>query len=139
MNYIKIQFLTILTFFLFSCSTTLNQSNNLTVVDQNFEDKNFNLSYKVDIEPVIPKSKLLKKIKYPKEAHIQEIEEIIIVELYIENDGEIQYLKVMKGDNQLLINTVIKAFREIRCIPAQINDKNVASKLRFPVRFKINK
>ena len=93
--------------------------------------------HKITDIPVIPTKEVLSKIIYPPMALRQGIEAVVYLELYIDTEGNIRRIEVLKDPGHGFADSAIAALTDIKCIPAKANGISVPVKFRYPVRFKL--
>ena len=91
--------------------------------------------HKISVVPEIPTKAILSKIEYPKMAMKQGIEGVVYLELFIDENGNIRRINVLKDPGYGFAEAAIAALDGIICKPALVNDKPVAVRFRYPVRF----
>lgn len=91
--------------------------------------------HKISVVPEIPTKSILSKIEYPKMAMKQGIEGVVYLELFIDENGNIKQVNVLKDPGYGFAEAAIAALDGIICKPALMNDKPVAVRFRYPVRF----
>jgi periplasmic protein TonB len=92
--------------------------------------------YKLIKAPVMPVNEIQSKIIYPPLANKQGIEAIVIVELYIDQNGSIKKISILKDPGYGFAEAAINALKGIKCIPGEAaNGVKAASIFRYPVRF----
>lgn len=91
--------------------------------------------HKISVIPEIPTKQILSKIEYPKMAMKQGIEGVVYLELFIDEYGNIRRVNVLKDPGYGFADAAIAALEGISCKPAMMNDKPVAVRFRYPVRF----
>ncbi len=91
--------------------------------------------HKISVVPEIPTKSILSKIEYPKMAMKQGIEGVVYLELFIDENGNIRQVNVLKDPGYGFAEAAIAALDGIICKPALMNDKPVAVRFRYPVRF----
>ena len=91
--------------------------------------------HKISVVPEIPTKTILSKIEYPKMAMKQGIEGVVYLELFIDEAGNIRHINVLKDPGYGFAEAAIAALDGIICKPALMNDKPVAVRFRYPVRF----
>lgn len=102
------------------------------------EDIDYVPQHKISVIPEIPTKTILSKIEYPKMAMKQGIEGVVYLELFIDESGNIRRINVLKDPGYGFADAAIAALDGIRCKPALVNDKPVAVRFRYPVRFVLN-
>ena len=65
----------------------------------------------------------------------QGIEGVVYLELFIDENGNIRQVNVLKDPGYGFAEAAIAALDGITCKPALMNDKPVAVRFRYPVRF----
>ena len=91
--------------------------------------------HKISVVPEIPTKAILSKIEYPKMAMKQGIEGVVYLELFIDEAGNIRRVNVLKDPGYGFADAAIAALDGITCKPALMNDKPVAVRFRYPIRF----
>ncbi len=91
--------------------------------------------HKISVVPEIPTKTILSKIEYPKMAMKQGIEGVVYLELFIDENGNIRRVNVLKDPGYGFAEAAIAALDGITCKPALVNDKPVAVRFRYPIRF----
>ena len=99
------------------------------------EDIDYVPQHKISVVPEIPTKAILSKIEYPKMAMKQGIEGVVYLELFIDENGNIRRINVLKDPGYGFAEAAIAALEGITCKPAMMNDKPVAVRFRYPVRF----
>lgn len=94
--------------------------------------------HKISSIPVIPTREVLSRIVYPPMALKQGIEAIVYLELFIDSNGTIKKIKVLKDPGHGFAEAAVNALQGLSCIPANVNGKNCAVKYRYPVKFTLN-
>lgn len=94
--------------------------------------------HKISVIPEIPTKDILARIDYPPIALRQGIEGIVYLELFIDQTGAIRKISVLKDPGFGFADAALAALAGIRCKPAMANGVPVATRFRYPVRFKIN-
>ena len=102
------------------------------------EDIDYVPQHKISVVPEIPTKTILSKIEYPKMAMKQGIEGVVYLELFIDEEGNIRRINVLKDPGYGFAEAAIDALQGIKCKPALVNDKPVAVRFRYPVRFKLS-
>lgn len=93
---------------------------------------------KISKVPQLPAKEILSRIVYPAMAHRQGIEGVVYLELYIDAEGNIRKIVVLKDPGHGFAEAAVAAMEGIKCVPAQANGKNVPVRFRYPVKFKLN-
>ena len=109
------------------------QETEKEVVD--VEDIDYVPQHKITVVPEIPTKTILSKIEYPKMAMKQGIEGVVYLELFIDEKGNIRRINVLKDPGYGFAEAAVAALDGIICKPALVNDKPVAVRFRYPVRF----
>ena len=94
--------------------------------------------HKISVVPEIPTKAILSKIEYPKMAMKQGIEGVVYLELFIDEAGNIRKVNVLKDPGYGFAEAALAALDGIICKPALMNEKPVAVRFRYPVRFVLN-
>ena len=94
--------------------------------------------HKISVIPEIPTKTILSRIEYPKMAMKQGIEGVVYLELFIDENGNIRRVNVLKDPGYGFADAAIAALEGVVCKPALVNDKPVAVRFRYPVRFVLN-
>lgn len=94
--------------------------------------------HKISVIPEIPTKDILARIDYPPIALRQGIEGVVYLELFIDQAGAIRKISVLKDPGFGFADAALAALDGIRCKPAMANGVPVATRFRYPVRFKIN-
>lgn len=100
---------------------------------------NYLPQHKISNAPGIPTKEVMERaVKlYPTLANKQKIEGVVILELYIDQYGNIRDIKILKEPGYGLGEAAVKAIEGLKCAPALANGKSVAVRFRYPVRFKL--
>ena len=91
--------------------------------------------HKISVIPEIPTKAILSKIEYPKMAMKQGIEGVVYLELFIDEAGNIRKVNVLKDPGYGFAEAALAALDGITCKPALVNEKPVAVRFRYPIRF----
>ena len=102
------------------------------------EEIEYVAQHKISVVPEIPTKEILSKIEYPKMAMKQGIEGVVYLELFIDENGNIRRVNVLKDPGYGFAEAATVALDGIVCKPALMNDKPVAVRFRYPVRFVLN-
>ena len=79
------------------------------------------------------------KIIYPEEAKQQNIEGKVIVEIFVNAQGEVTGASVVEGIEKGGLNAAaLKAVRKISFSPALQDEKPIAVRIQLPIQFKLN-
>jgi protein TonB len=95
--------------------------------------------HKVTDAPKFNEKELLADLVYPPIALRSGITGSVIVELFIDRNGQIQRVLIMqeKPENRGFGEAAVKAFTGKRVVPAYANGEPVSIRFRYPVRFTI--
>jgi protein TonB len=93
--------------------------------------------HKISVPPLMPVEEIRKRIVYPPLANRQRIEGVVFLELYIDKEGMIRKIVVLKDPGYGFAEAAIKALEGLRVEPAKANGVEVAVKFRYPIRFTI--
>ena len=85
--------------------------------------------------PGIPVDEILNRIEYPLMAQRQGIEAVVYVELYIDKEGRIRNIAVLKDPGNGFAEAAVAALTGLVCTPAKANGEPVAVRYRYPIRF----
>lgn len=107
-------------------------------VEEAPEEIDYIPQHKISVVPEIPTKQILSKIEYPKMAMKQGIEGVVYLELFIDEAGNIRHINVLKDPGYGFAEAAIAALDSVTCKPALMNDKPVAVRFRYPVRFVLN-
>lgn len=91
--------------------------------------------HRVSKPPGIPADTIRSRIQYPPLANRQGIEGVVYLELFVDADGVIQKIEVLRDPGYGLADAAIAAFDGITVTPAEANGVPVAVRYRYPVRF----
>ncbi|MDR0411971.1 MAG: TonB family protein [Treponema sp.] len=96
---------------------------------------------KISEVPKIDADRIRNNIIYPPIASRAGVEGTVVLELFIDNKGEIRHIGVLKEDppDRGFGDAAINAFKGVTAIPAESNGQAVAVRYRYPVRFKVSK
>lgn len=94
--------------------------------------------HKISSVPIIPSREVLSRIVYPPMALKQGIEAVVYLELFIDSNGSIKKIKVLKDPGHGFAEAAVKALQGVTCVPANANGKNCAVRYRYPVKFTLN-
>jgi protein TonB len=93
--------------------------------------------HKISVLPEMPKDDILRKIVYPPLANRQRIEGVVFLELFIDKNGKIRNIVVLKDPGYGFADAAIKALEGMTVKPAEANGIPVAVRYRYPIRFKL--
>ena len=91
--------------------------------------------HRVSKPPGIPTDHVRSNIEYPTLANRQGIEGVVYLELFVDADGTIQKIQVLRDPGYGLGQAAVAAFEGVRVTPAEANGVAVAVRYRYPVRF----
>ena len=94
--------------------------------------------HKISSVPIIPSREVLSRIVSPPMALKQGIEAVVYLELFIDSNGSIKKIKVLKDPGHGFAEAAVKALQGVTCVPANANGKNCAVRYRYPVKFTLN-
>ena len=94
--------------------------------------------HKISSVPIIPSREVLSRIVYPPMALKQGIEAVVYLELFIDSNGSIKKIKVLKDPGHGFAEAAVAALKGVSCIPANVNGQNCAVRYRYPVKFTLN-
>ncbi|HOJ64269.1 MAG TPA: energy transducer TonB [Spirochaetota bacterium] len=95
--------------------------------------------HKISKLPELPAEEIKSRIVYPPLANKQGIEGIVYLELFIDQNGIIRKIEVLKDPGYGFAEAAIKALQNIKCKPAEANGIPVAVRYRYPIRFTLKK
>ena len=93
--------------------------------------------HKISVPPKVPVDQVLRQLIYPPQANRQRIEGVVYLELFIDREGVIRKIEVLKDPGYGFAEAAVKAFQGVRCTPAEANGVPVAVRYRYPIRFKL--
>ncbi len=93
--------------------------------------------HKISEIPILPRDEIISRVIYPAGAKKQEIEGIVYLELFIDQEGNIKHIEVLKDPGYGFAEAAKEALKGIKCIPAKANGVPVAVKFRYPIRFSL--
>ena len=93
--------------------------------------------HKISLIPEIPSKEILSRITYPPIALKQGIEGVVYLELFIDADGRIRKINVLKDPGYGFAEAAVDAIKGLICKPALVNGKPVPVRFRYPVRFSV--
>jgi len=94
--------------------------------------------HKISKIPGIPSDRILERIIYPPMALRQNLEAVVYVELFIDEEGLIRRVSVLKDPGHGFAESAVKALEGLRCTPAEANGVPVPVRYRYPIRFVLN-
>jgi protein TonB len=89
-------------------------------------DPDYIPQFKITKLPVIPAKELVSRIGYPLLAAKQGIEAIVYLELFIDGEGRIRKISVLKDPGFGFAGAATAALRGIACAPAEVDGRTVA-------------
>jgi protein TonB len=103
------------------------------------EAENYLPMHKISVAPAFAEADILKSLVYPPIAQRSGIEGMVHLELFIDRQGVVQRVIVLKEnpENYGFGEAAAKAFRGRLCVPAEANGAAVAVRYRYPVRFRL--
>jgi len=93
--------------------------------------------HKISVPPVMPAEAIRKRIQYPPLANRQKIEGVVFLELYIDKNGNIRNIVVLKDPGYGFAEAAVEALSGMTVEPAEANGIPVAVRFRYPIRFKL--
>lgn len=91
--------------------------------------------HKISTVPEIPTKQILDSIVYPAMALRQGIEGVVYLELFIDSEGIIRKIEILKDPGYGFAEAALDALKDVVCVPATANGQKVAVRFRYPVRF----
>ncbi len=81
--------------------------------------------------------KLLSEVRvaYPPEAKKQGVQGAVVMDLLIDGEGRVREARLLEGPGNGLNEAALEAARGFRFVPAKIEDKTVAVRIRYAYRF----
>lgn len=119
-------------------SETVVETKEEVFVEQKQEEIVYLPQHKISSVPIIPSREVLSRIVYPPMALKQGIEAVVYLELFIDSNGYIKKIKVLKDPGHGFAQAAVKALEGVTCVPANANGKNCAVRYRYPVKFTLN-
>jgi protein TonB len=95
--------------------------------------------HQVSDPPKIDQADILKALRYPPIAQRSGIEGNVILELFIDREGNIQRITVLRETppGRGFAEAALRAFEGLRFVPAQANGQNVSVRYRYPLSFRL--
>jgi len=93
--------------------------------------------HRISRPPEIPTEEIRERVEYPVLANRQGIEGVVYLELFIDADGAIQRIEILREPGYGLGEAAAAAFEGITVVPAEANGEPVAVRFRYPVRFQL--
>ena len=108
-------------------------TSGLKLIPKYYDDGNPNI-VPLDREPQI-----VKKVepRYPAAALQAGLEGRVIVKMWVETDGKVKKVVVLKSDNEVFNEAAIEAAEQFVFSPAYLNNQPVAVWVSYPFRFKL--
>jgi len=94
--------------------------------------------HKISKIPAIPSDQVLARMIYPPMALRQNLEAVVYVELFIDENGLVRKVSVLKDPGHGFAEAAVNALEGLRCAPAEANGVPVAVRYRYPIRFVLN-
>jgi protein TonB len=76
---------------------------------------------------------------YPKEAKEKNIEGAVVLDLIIDQNGKVRWAKLISGPGYGLNEVALESIYKFKFKPARIDTQNVAVKIRYAIRFVLEK
>ena len=94
----------------------------------------------ISVLPVLPEDQIVRATVYPPIAQRSNIEGMVYLELFIDRQGNIRDVKIMKETplNRGFGEAAVNALKGIRGKPAEANGEPVAVRYRYIFNFKLN-
>jgi TonB family protein len=94
---------------------------------------------KISEPPKFDERQVMGTLIYPSEALRAAIEGRVILELFVDNEGQVQHIRILREEplNKGFGDAAANAFLGKKGEPAKANGKPVASRYRYPVSFRI--
>ena len=89
-------------------------------------------------QPVGGIASIYKHIEYPETAKKDGIEGKVYLLIYIDENGKVNDVKVLKGIGVGCDEAAVNGIKEVKFIPGKQNGVPVKVKLSLPVKFKLN-
>lgn len=83
----------------------------------------------------MPSAEILSRIEYPPLAAREGIEATVYLELYIDAQGVIRKVEVLKDPGYGFAEAAVGALQGLKVTPPEANGKPAAVKYRYPIRF----
>jgi TonB family protein len=77
-------------------------------------------------------------INYPKKAKASKIEGKVIVRFFVERDGKVSNIKVIKSPSIDLSNESVRVLKDIKFVPGTVGGKPRRMLLQLPIDFQLN-
>ena len=95
--------------------------------------------HKISAVPVLPVQQIRSKVVYPPLANKQGIEGIVYLELFIDQNGIIRKVTILKDPGYGFAQAAVRALMGMKCKPAEANGIPAAVRFRYPIRFTLKK
>lgn len=89
------------------------------------------------VAPQFPLEQLRRRIVYPPVARRQGQEGTVLLELWISAEGTIERIEVLEDPGYGMAQAAKNAFAGLSCTPGVVNGRNVAVRMRYPIRFSL--
>jgi periplasmic protein TonB len=93
--------------------------------------------HRISRPPEIPTEEIRSRVEYPVLANRQGIEGVVYLELFIDEDGVIRRIEILREPGYGLGAAAAAAFEGVTVTPAEANGRPVAVRFRYPVRFEL--
>lgn len=93
--------------------------------------------HRISRPPDIPTEEIRRRVEYPVLANRQGIEGVVYLELFIDAEGVIQRIDILREPGYGLGAAAAAAFDGVTVVPAEANGDPVAVRFRYPVRFEL--
>jgi TonB family protein len=87
--------------------------------------------------PKFPERRIKNKLRYPDEARDNNIEAIVLLQLFIDHRGNIRDITVISDPGYGFAEEAVRAFAGIKCKPATKDGIPISITIRKKVRFKL--
>ena len=91
----------------------------------------------VSVPPGVSVDEVRSQVRYPPLAQRQGIEGVVYLELFIDAEGRIRRVEVLRDPGYGLGEAAVNAFEGLTATPAYANGEPVAVRFRYPVRFSL--
>jgi periplasmic protein TonB len=93
--------------------------------------------HRISRPPQIPTEEIRRRVVYPTLANRQGIEGVVYLELFIDEEGRVQRIEILREPGFGLGAAAAAAFEGVTVEPAEANGRAVAVRFRYPVRFEL--
>lgn len=93
--------------------------------------------HRISVAPAIPTEEIRRRVQYPPLANRQGIEGVVYLELFIDAEGVIRRIEILREPGYGLGEAAVAAFEGITVTPAEANGAPVAVRYRYPIRFEL--